>query len=236
MDYAIYDAIKAGFQWIVVLSNAHLLPLIRAHMERRWGNIPFSVAAQAQPKRLRPWGTAHALLCCRPFVRGSFLAINADDFYGRSAYEMMGRALKKSPPGAAFFVGYALQETLSRAGKVSRGVCTLAETNRLMSIEEHTQIQVKAGQITNEAAPSCKLRAETVVSMNFFGFHPGVFDLLETAWDHFYEVQKKQPRCGVISTPRTHSRYKRKQNKSTDGRPRERLDGRDLSARKGGRK
>lgn len=199
MDYAIHDAIRVGFTRVVVLSHPLLLSIIQTHLHKRWAHcVDLEFVCQetplnAPPNRDSPWGTAHALLCCQEAMQGVFLVINADDFYGKNAYKCMARALgdMEDTEAISFFVGYYLKNTLSHAGRVSRGVCILDEENRLEAIREHTQIAAAGGNIFNyDAAMPVKLQPRSIVSMNFFGFNQSIFNLLAMAWQDFYTTQK----------------------------------------------
>jgi NDP-sugar pyrophosphorylase family protein len=144
--------------------------------------------------RTKPWGTAHALLAAEAVVNEPFLMINADDFYGRDAFEKITADLirPRADDGLAHYsmVGFYLKNTLSDFGSVSRGVCTTDAKGMLTSVTERTKIfktETGAENREDEANPLV-FSGEEVVSMNFFGFTPDVFGRLRAAFVEFLRV------------------------------------------------
>ncbi len=196
MDYAIYDAYQSGFSEVVLITQQEMIPLLQEHLQPRWGHALHIVyVVQTLPKgghadRKKPWGTGQALLCAEKVLKNPFLLINADDFYGREAYNDMQEnlsALSLQDP-TCFLVGYTLQHTLSKAGSVSRGICQmLPSTNHLQSITEHTKLKGKEGKVYNYAeGKEVVVHADSLVSMNFWGFTLNIFRSLHTQWEVFY--------------------------------------------------
>ena len=188
IDYSVYDAIRAGFKRVVFL----IAPDMRRDFEdaigrRVSGYIETAYAYQSLDRclpegfsvpagRVRPWGTAHALLCCREAVDGPFAMINADDFYGAGAYRMIYAALRdvdaQARPMRFSMVGYRLGNTVTDSGRVCRGACRTRD-NRLDFIEELTYV-VKTPDGPAYSLDGGKtlrpLGEDTTVSMNFWGF------------------------------------------------------------------
>ena len=203
MEYAIYDALRAGFHRVVFIIKPEMEPLMErlcvADLRRQRtpdGRPVEAVYAfqdfsslppfYAPPEgRTKPFGTVHALLCAEEAVREPFCVINADDFYGAGAYRVMRQALRALPEaGRAAMVGYLLKNTASLNGTVSRGVCA-AEGGRLASIRETKQIQLYPDGSLRDLAADRPLDPDTVVSMNFWGFAPSIFPVARAYFDAF---------------------------------------------------
>ncbi|MFN8259899.1 MAG: NTP transferase domain-containing protein [Chitinophagales bacterium] len=208
MDYAIYDAQQAGFNDVVLITRKDLLNDMQEHMDKIWGaRLPIRFALQqppadANPERTKPWGTGQAILATRDLVKNPFVVINADDFYGREAYVSMHQFLSNCDNHAPTFslVGYALENTLSDIGSVSRGVCTLNENNELVSITEMTQIDLRAGKLQNENADGTftDIPANSYASMNFWGFTCFLYEELENQWKAFYDKNRNEPKAEFL--------------------------------------
>jgi len=193
MDYSVYDALGAGFDKIVFIIRRSFekefrekfIDKLRGKAEiklafQELDNIPDNISYR--PDREKPWGTAHAVWTARNIINEPFAMINADDFYGREAFVAMAEFLKKkqnTTDNQYAMCGYKLINTLSEHGSVSRGVCTVKD-NYLITVEEHTHISISdKGKIVNRQDESEKiLDADSIVSMNFWGFTPGLFRFL----------------------------------------------------------
>ena len=207
MEYSIYDAVRAGFTKVVFI----IKPDMRELMDRLWGDRtlitktgePLEVCYAMQDftsipdyytipaGRTKPFGTAHAVLCARPYLSEPFCVINADDYYGVDAYRAMYEELQRLPrQGRATMVGYLLKNTVSANGTVSRGVCRV-EDGWLRGIHETLKIQLfPDGSIADVAEGQHReLAPDTVVSMNFWGFMPSIFQELEASFDHFLRCE-----------------------------------------------
>ena len=140
------------------------------------------------PGRVKPWGTAHAVLCAADTLREPFAVINADDFYGAAAFAAMAEFLRAGHgPGRHAMVGYALGNTLTDHGAVSRGVCTVDGQDRLTSVTERKRV-VKTPNgpaFTEDGETFTPLAADSPVSMNFWGFQPDVLPLFREAFSRF---------------------------------------------------
>ena len=209
MEYGVYDAVRAGFDKIVFIIKPDMLEL----MKRLCGDMAARLRTpEGKPVegcyafqdfssvpdfyripegRTKPFGTTHAVLCTREFVHEPFCVINADDYYGVDAYRAMYEELQRLPrQGRATMVGYLLKNTVSANGTVSRGVCRV-EDGWLRGIHETLKIQLfPDGSIADVAEGHHReLAPDTVVSMNFWGFMPSIFQELEAYFDHFLRCE-----------------------------------------------
>jgi len=196
LDYSVFDAIRCGFSRVVFVIRrdfeAEFRERVGAKFEDRidvgyvfqqLNDLPEGFAVPEG--REKPWGTAHAIWAAREAVDTPFLAINADDFYGHGAISTVANFLKNSPSSFCL-AGYRLDSTLSEHGTVSRGVCRMDATNRLLTVQEHTRIATSALGIRDEAAGTMFEGTERV-SMNCWGFPTDVFGLLDALLVRFLE-------------------------------------------------
>lgn len=205
IDYAVLDAIRAGFGKIVFVIRKDFESAFRETIGQRYEDkIQVEYAFQdlhdlpgsySVPEgRSKPWGTAHAVRAARELIAEPFAVINADDFYGRKPYEQMAahlQALRDRDALALSMVGYILKNTLSLHGTVNRGICRI-EDGKLQSVEEFTEIGIDTdGVLRGEGqdAQRIELNEEAVVSMNFWGFSPALFEPLEASFDHFLALR-----------------------------------------------
>lgn len=209
IDYSVYDAVRAGFGKVVFVIRRDIESAFREAIEPHFaGRVPLEYVFQeldALPSgftvpegRKKPWGTAHAILCCRDAVREPFGVINADDFYGRDAFARLGARLgRRGVADRAFvLIGYRLINTLSEHGAVSRGVCRVDARGHLLGVAERTHISKRDGEIVAEdAAGHDRLPPDTVVSMNMWGFTPALFDELDAAFLRFLTEQGSNPKA-----------------------------------------
>jgi len=204
IDYTVHDALAAGFKRVLFVVHPAGRDQFGPALGRRFEpHIEVSYVVQTQAElphgwvmpegRRKPWGTAHALWCCRHSLSGPFGVVNGDDFYGSESFALLaGRlACARDEPGGAEYcmVGFPLEETLSPHGPVSRGICEVGADGCLQQIVEHTAIERQDGVICAAGwenggrwpAP------DAVVSMNMWGFTPRVFDQLEPRFRSFLE-------------------------------------------------
>ncbi len=216
LDYSVSDALKAGFTKVVFVIRRGMLDLFRDTVGSRYeGKLLIEYAFQdleplpggrvAPPGRVKPWGTAHAVLVARTVVRGPFAVINADDYYGPSGFRELASFLKSAQTGHYAMVGYQLDRTLSDYGSVSRGICRADEEGYLAEITERTAISRTGEGIIAEGNPPFKLLGSEATSMNFWGFTPDVFGHLERLFDEFLEDREDDPKAefylpGAVST------------------------------------
>ncbi|UYQ93922.1 sugar phosphate nucleotidyltransferase [Chitinophaga horti] len=206
VDYSIYDAIRAGFGKIVFIIRKEFATEFKEIFEPKLkGKVATDYVFQEMgaymqgfelpADRTKPWGTAHAVLCAKDAINEPFAVINADDFYGRDAFEKAAAFLKNDVNASTYaLIGYELGKTVSEHGSVSRGVCEVDENSNLASITERTKIALEDGKIQFEHADGTKeeLSPATSVSMNFFAFHPSVFSLSERLFQNFLEKHRSE--------------------------------------------
>jgi hypothetical protein len=202
IHYSVYDALRAGFDRVVFVIRRDIEAAFRetmgseierhadvAYVYQELGDLPpgFSVPSG----RVKPWGTAHAILCCRGSVTTPFAAINADDFYGAGAYRTLvaylSRARDQEDPPEYCMVAYVLRNTLSEHGHVARGVCEVTPDGYLKSIRELLHIEMLADGIKyrNEHDAWVPLPGDSAVSMNIWGFTLSLFDALGDRFPRF---------------------------------------------------
>ena len=186
IDYSIYDATKAGFRDVTFIIKKEIEKDFREVMDAHLAgkNINVKYVYQEIDKlpegfkvpegRRKPWGTAHALLCCLGTVKAPFAVINADDYYGAHAFEKIYNFLKNTNDDDKYhyaMVGYRIKNTVTEQGTVSRGICESDENGMLTSIVERTKIGIREGNIYyTEDGVDHDLDPETLVSMNLWGF------------------------------------------------------------------
>ena len=198
MDYSIYDAIRAGFGKVVFVIREDFAEQFKAIFEPKLkGRIQTEYVYQhldahldgyqRREDRAKPWGTAHAVLCAADVIKEPFAVINADDFYGKEAFEVLGKFLTTAvQPNLHAMVGYALKNVLSAHGTVSRGVCDTNAKGQLIGMTERTSIAQEGDKILSRGeGEALEIAPNTPVSMNFWGFHPAVFQDIEAMWQAF---------------------------------------------------
>jgi dTDP-glucose pyrophosphorylase len=191
-DYSIYDALKAGFGKVVfVIAPRMEEEFNESYIKRFPSDLQVEYVLQdvknvpdgftVPESRVKPWGTAHAVLMAKDAIREPFAVINADDFYGRESYRIMLDFLMHSKPGEYCVLGYTLSKTVSEHGSVARGVCGTDENGFLTAIVERTKIFSGKDRIwyEDENGNEHNLAPSEKVSMNLFGFTPDVFGHLE---------------------------------------------------------
>jgi UTP-glucose-1-phosphate uridylyltransferase len=194
-DYSIYDAIKAGFDRIVFVISPSMEEDFKSDYVRKFpqslevdyviqsvDDIPEGLTLPEG--RVKPWGTAHAVLMARDAVKEPFAVINADDFYGRGSYQILHDFLVRTTeevPGQYCMVGFELQKTVSEHGSVSRGLCQVDDHGFLEGMVERTKVYLKEGSIVYEEGDGIPkpLDPMDTVSMNLFGFTPDFFAHIE---------------------------------------------------------
>ncbi len=198
MDYSVYSAIKAGFGKVVFIIRKDFAENFKASVEPKLHNkIAVDYVFQERDSfvdteylpadRVKPWGTGHAMLCAKDAVTTPFTVINADDFYGQDAFDKAANFLiNKCTQQVNAIIGYRLANTLSEHGTVSRGVCEVDDKNMLTTITERTKIFKKENEIVYEENEQLfALKNDTKVSMNFWCFHPSIFNLTDLLFKDF---------------------------------------------------
>ncbi len=209
IDFSVYDAIRSGFDRVVFVIKEENLEVFRDTIGKRFEDkVKVEYAFQrledlpdgfSVPKgRTKPWGTSHALLAAKDIVDDAFAVINSDDFYGCGTYKMIadhyaGKDVKACD-GDYCMVGYVLSNTLTDNGTVSRGVCTVSDEGKLVSVVERTKIE-KVGDIavSVEDGVEYKMPLDSIVSMNCWGFTPDVFEKIEKGFLQFLSTPQKDP-------------------------------------------
>ena len=195
IDYSIFDAIRAGFGQIILIVKPENEPIFRETLGKRIGNRAEIIYVHQKPDvlpegfsipegRVKPWGTAHAVLCAKDVIDAPFSVINADDFYGAHAFEAIHDYLVSDHPENEYaMVGYRVENTLTENGHVARGVCSLDASGKyLTGIVERTHIEPRPGGAAfteDEGKTFTFLPAGTTVSMNLWGFTPDILAEIE---------------------------------------------------------
>ena len=203
MDYSIYDAIRAGFGKVVFVIRKDFEPDFREKILSKYeGHVPVEVVFQSIDKlpegytapadRVKPWGTNHAVLMGRDVINEPFAVINADDFYGRDAFEVIARELSRprDRKGDYCMVGFRVGNTMTENGTVARGVCSTDADSMLTKVVERTDIGYDADHnitYTDENGKTCMLEPATPVSMNLWGFTPDYFEYSDREFRHFLD-------------------------------------------------
>lgn len=214
MDFSIYDAVKAGFEKVIFIikkeNEQDFKEKIGDRLEQRiqveyvyqdMENLPedFSVPEG----RVKPWGTAHAVLSCLSAVDGPFAVINADDYYGQQAFQMIYDFLASHKDTDRYqytMVGYMLENTLTENGHVARGVCETDENGKLTKITERVRIEKRAdgpAYTEDDGTTWVSLSGDTVVSMNMWGFTEGMLPEIRDRFAAFLRenIQKNPLKC-----------------------------------------
>ena len=206
LDFSLFDAHAAGFETAVIIIKEAIRKdfmdtvgkrLEKCPMEIRYAyqeldKIPEGFTVPAE--RTKPWGTCHAIMCAKEAIDGApFAVINADDYYGKSAFRTIYQAQEKANDGDKYdfcMVGYLLGNTVTENGSVARGICVTDENGLLTTIAEQTRIEMYEGGIhytEDDGATWIDAPADTVVSMNMWGYTPGMLDELEARFPAFLE-------------------------------------------------
>ena len=207
IEYAVYDAIRAGFNDVVFIIRKEIEEAFKSRFEsllnhhikcsfvfQDLNHLP--VAFKPNESRTKPWGTGHAIWCAKTSINNPFAMINADDFYGLDAYKTMHSWLSNQDSNAlnASLVGYELKNTLSEFGYVSRGICKVDSNELLTRIVERTHIKKdeKIGYHFKTETNNITLTGKELVSMNMIGFTPAIFEVLEKEFSYFLEINSQE--------------------------------------------
>ncbi len=208
MEFSIYDAIKAGFEKVVFIIKHEIEKdfkeaigdKLSKHIEVEYvyqeiDNIPEGY--QVPEARVKPWGTGHAILSCKDVIDGPFAVLNADDYYGPTAFKLIYDYLITTEDDEKYnytMVGYRLDKTLTDNGHVARGVCQLDANNFLVDIRERTMIVKKENgpAYTEDGRTWVNLPGDSVASMNIWGFSKSLLDELEVGFTSFLDKNIRQ--------------------------------------------
>jgi hypothetical protein len=197
MDYSLFDAVRAGFTKVVFIVRDEILEIVKEKfLPKLQGKVEVEFVVQSleklipaqyqNPERTKPWGTMHAVLCAKDALKEPFVAINADDFYGKDAFKSVADFFKGGSNGDHAMVGFTLKNVLSDHGSVSRGVGETDSNGYLKSVVERVTIVKEHGKIiAKEKDGDLVLDANAPTSMNFWGFHPTIFPMATTMFQNF---------------------------------------------------
>jgi NDP-sugar pyrophosphorylase family protein len=206
IDYSIFDAVQAGFETVVFIIKKAIEKEFRENIGDRIAahvNVEYvyqeldhlPVGCQVPEGRVKPWGTGHAILCCQDVIDGPFAVINADDYYGKSAFVSIYNQLSEISDSEKYqytMVGYRLYNTLTENGHVARGVCTISEDGKLADIHERTRIEKqgdKARFTEDDGKTWTELSEDTVISMNMWGFTKSIIKELDERFAVFLDKE-----------------------------------------------
>lgn len=223
MDYSIYDAIHSGFNKITFIIRQDFAENFQDEMKFKWADkvdlffayqeiqdIPVVFLDQAL-KRQKPWGTAHALICANRYLSEPFAVINADDLYGRKAFELASNKLSSGlNSNEAVGILYYLNQTLSMHGAVNRGICNVNKMGLIQQITETFNITKNADNIVD--AEGKELVGSMPVSMNFWLFHPALVHLLSEDFAIFLEQYDAMDKNTEFLLPSCLNQYIQNQN------------------------
>ena len=203
LDFSIYDAHQAGFDTVVIIIKEAIREDFMQTVGKRLEKAPVEIRYAYQeldnlpegytvPQgRTKPWGTSHAVLCAAEAIDGApFAVINADDYYGKSAFRVIYEYLSAcTDPNGYCMVGYELSKTVTENGSVARGVCMSDENGYLTEITERTRIEKYPGGIhfTEDGETWTELAPDTTVSMNLWGFMPGFLEEIKARFSAFLD-------------------------------------------------
>lgn len=214
MDFSIFDAKEAGFEKVVFIIKKAIEKEFKENvgkrMERRvqveyvyqeLDKVPEGF--EVPEERVKPWGTGHAILCCKDVVNEPFAVINADDYYGKQAFQEIYNQLTSQGDDERYqyaMVGYELVNTMTDHGHVARGVCATDDQGRLVDIHERTRIEKRGDHgayMEDDGATWVTLPGDTVVSMNLWGFTPSILEELDRRFASFLdrEVPSNPLKC-----------------------------------------
>ena len=200
IDFSLFDARRAGFKKIAFIIKHEIEDDFKAAVGSRmekyfdvkyiYQQLDKLPAGYAIPEgRVKPWGTGHAVMCCRDEIDGPFAVINADDFYGKGAYEAIYNFLKEDRDASEYaMVGYKLKNTVTENGHVARGICEI-ENGFLRGITERTHIE-KRGEnaaYTEDGESFTEVSGDVTVSMNFWGFSTQMLNELYARFPAFLD-------------------------------------------------
>ena len=196
LDYAITDGRDAGCTQVVLIIRSDIEDDVRSHLMGRYGSTEGFVLVRQDdfgPRRDKPWGTAHAVLSTAAVVTGSFIVVNADDYYGPTSYRLAAEAVAGGDPNTGALVAFELAKTLPSEGSVSRGVCAV-DGDHLVSITETHGIERGSDGVIASEDPPGRLADDTLVSMNMFAFPQSLFGHLSAQWDSFHAENAEDPK------------------------------------------
>ena len=212
MEYSLFDAQRAGFKSALFIIKQEIEAMFQKQIQKKYENLlKISYVFQQQndlptgykcaKERTIPWGTGHAILTTKKRIKNPFAVINADDFYGKEAFQTMYNYLKTKGRRENIFslLAYKLKNTLSENGSVNRGLCTIKH-NQLTSIKELHKLKYQKGRLTYQGETEEEVTPDSCVSMNFWGFTPFIFELLEEEFENFLQQNLHDPQAEFYIT------------------------------------
>jgi len=200
LDFAVEDALKAGFDKAVFVIRRDIEKIFRDDVSKKYEKhldvryVFQDEAAKLPEGRKKPWGTGHAVLSCAGCVNGPFLAVNADDYYGRGVYAQSATFMDADAPRLCALAGYRLSNTLSENGGVSRGICEADKNLNLLSIAEFTGLKESSDKKV-ASAEGRVFSGDEFTSLNFWSFPKDLMGLLGTYFDEFMSVNSKSEKA-----------------------------------------
>ena len=198
IEYSIYDAIKAGFGKIVFVIRKEfdtafreIFDAFKERIEIEYVYQPVNVKIDGLNliERTKPWGTSHAVLVAKDVIKEPFAVINADDYYGANSFKIMADFLTEDCSETKMsMIGYILENTLSENGTVNRGVCDVDENHNLIEVNERIKLARQNGKVQYNIGsdePKGEVDPKSYVSMNYWGFHPSIFEEIEKGLHKF---------------------------------------------------
>jgi len=206
IEYSIYDAIKSGFGKIVFVIREEFDEAFKSrfdkfkdiiNVEYVYQSVNIEIDGVSIVKRTKPWGTSHAVLVAKDVINEPFAVINADDYYGSESFKLISNFLShECSANKMAMIGYTLSNTLSDYGTVNRGVCSVDENNYLIEVNEREKLAMQDGVVRynlNSDNPIGEVDANSSVSMNYWGFHPSIFQHLEKGLSSFIKENSDNP-------------------------------------------
>lgn len=206
IEYSIYDAIKAGFGKIVFVIREEFDTAFREIFHVFSDRIPIEYVYQPVNikidglqlvERTKPWGTSHAVLVAKDVIKEPFAVINADDYYGANSFKIMAKFLKEEcSPSKMSMIGYVLENTLSENGTVNRGVCNVDENHNLIEVNERIKLARQNDKVVYNIGaddPIGEVDPKSYVSMNYWGFHPSIFEEIQVGLRQFMKENANHP-------------------------------------------
>ena len=219
IDYSIHDAIEAGFERVVFVIKHEIEDVFKEFIGNRIEKIVHTdyvfqelnelPEGYSIPEgRVKPYGTAHAVWCCRDVVKGPFMVINSDDYYGKDCFKLIYDFITKPTTDNIkhlTMAGYILENTLTENGTVSRGVCEIDDNSKIIGIVERTKIAIRNGKpmfTEDDGQTWTELDRKSYVSMNCWGYPAGMFDLFDRELRTFLDTTiKENPLKGEFYLP-----------------------------------
>ena len=231
-DYAVHDAVRAGFRDAVFVVSEESRGAVEEHVEKGLGRrVQVTYALQSAGDRPKPWGTGHAVLCACPHVEDSFGVVNADDFYGRRSFELLADELAKGHDDHVA-IGFRLRDTLSSHGGVSRGLCVV-EDGYLTGMKELHDVRLEDGNVRCEEG--IPLTGDELISANLWGFRPSFCGVLAVEFERFPLPGGRRPHGRVPHRRRRRSPGSLRRQPGARGRDPRAFPRRDLPGGRGRR-